>query len=138
VNSFESIVFDWQKNKPHFIQQLLNFIYNKSSKQDVSLRLREELDHEMAPLILEEIPSEVKEVQMDLFGNQIPADFTPKTAQHHANMATENELQLFFKSLMSSWKIFEELPESKKNLLKTGHFKVENKDGEILIRIRKK
>jgi hypothetical protein len=138
VNSFESIVFDWQKNKPHFIQQLLNFIYNKSSQQDVSLRLREELDHEMASLILEEIPSEVKEIQMDLFGNQIPADFTPKTAQHHPNMETENELQLFFKSLMSSWKIFEELPESKKNLLKTGHFKVENKDGEILIRIRKK
>ncbi len=138
MNSFESIVFNWQKSKPHFIQQLLNFIYNKASQQDVSLRLREELAHEMIALVLEEIPSEVKEIQMDLFGNHLKDKGTSQ-AQYSINRKEEqNDWQGFFNSLLRSWNSFEQLPESKKDLLKSGQIKVENKEGEILIRIRKK
>lgn len=138
VQSFESLILDWQKNKPYFVEQLLAFIYQGQSQRDLSLRLREELAHEMKPLSPEKNVGEVQDKQMDLFGEEVQID--EKTPKKYKSESDENktEMESFIRSLFSLWNHFENLDPNQKRLLKKGSVQVENKKGEIIIRIQKK
>lgn len=138
VVSFESLIFEWQKQKPYFVEQLLAFVNHNQQQKDMSLRLREELAHEMNAFILEESISEVQEMQMDLFGNEIKSEENSAVSYTGNSDSARDEMEDFLKSMLNSWKHFENLNTSQKQLLKSGVFKVEEKDGEIVIRIRKK
>lgn len=137
VESFESLIFDWQKQKPYFAEQILAFIYQSQKQKDLSLRLREELAHEMKAMIIEEVQNEVQDVQMDLFGNEILTK--EKSTKKYTNTAsqTSSEMEDFLHAILKSWKHFEKLDPSQKQLLKSGSLQVENQGNEIVIRIRK-
>lgn len=137
VESFESLIFDWQKQKPYFAEQVLAFIYQSQKQKDLSLRLREELAHEMKAMIIEEVQNEVQDIQMDLFGNEILTK--EKSTKKYTNTAsqTSSEMEDFLHAILKSWKHFEKLDPSQKQLLKSGSLQVENQGNEIVIRIRK-
>jgi len=138
VVSFESLIFNWQKQKPYFVEQMIAFIYQSQHQKDLSLRLREELAHEMKAFILEESTSEVQEMQMDLFGNEILTKERNSKKYLSESAAAKTDMEDFLHSILNSWKQFEKLDSTQKQLLKSGSVQVENKDGEIVIRIRKK
>ena len=138
VESFESLIYEWQEQKPYFAEQLLAFVYQNQHQKDLSLRLREELAHEMKVFILEEVDSEVQEVQMDLFGNDAQKKEKSIHKYNPVNVSDKSEMEDFVRSMLNSWKHFEKLNSSQKQLLKRGSVQVENKDGEMVIRIQKK
>jgi len=138
VVSFESLIFDWHKLKPYFAEQLLAFIFQSQHQKDLSLRLREELAHEMKAFISEEVQNEVQEVQMDLFGNEIMTKEKTSKKYDSTNLSTPSEMEGFLHAILNSWKHFDKLDSSQKQLLKSGSVQIEHEDGEIVIRIRKK
>lgn len=138
INSFESLLFEWQESKPYFVEQMLAFINQSQHQKDLGLRLLEELGHEMKSFVIEEVIDEARDVQMDLFGNEIQgAQKSTKKYKTDINMY-EFGMSDFIGSMLSSWKHFERLNSAQKELIKTGSIQIEDEEDEIVIRIQKK
>jgi hypothetical protein len=138
VDSFESLIFDWQKSKPYFVEQMLAFVYENPYQKNLSLRLREELAHELNTLTLTEPLSSSKEKQPKLFANKLYKSKELFAVREAGHLQAQTDLERFLQSLLETCKHFENLDASQKQMLETGSIEVEQKNEEMLIRIRKK
>lgn len=137
VNNIESLIFQWEKTKPLFLKQLLSFLNDETIIKDISLRLKEELSHELKSFVREEEPKEtpLENIQTDLFGREIQskkAKLKSSTAIHDSDGL--NHLFNLFKSILP---IYDGLKKEEKDILIKGQTKVSIENNEIIIRIKK-
>ncbi len=137
TQSLESIFYQWSEKKPYFLNQLTEYISKDAKIAPLSLRLNEELSHELKMLILPSInkPHPSLHTQMDLFGKTLTSENikSKKTKEYH-----QHELSSFFESMLESFSVFTNLNADFKKILLEGKFKISEEKGEIIIRIKKK
>lgn len=137
-NSLEWVFHVWSDKKPYFLNQLKDYLLETDKKDQLSLRLKEELIHELKTLVIPRVDSisSTNEIQMDLFGEVESVKMAKKKT---GALVSQNEsLQSFFNSIIQSFSIFENLDENLKAELKNGNIQISEKSGEILIRIKPK
>lgn len=137
VSSLESIIYQWETSKPLFLNQLLGFITEKDSHHELSLRLKEELAHELKNLILKEgdLAEDKNNNQTNLFGEKVIQKVTTKAKE--SNLKEQPKLIEFFNHLRRLYPLIEKLTEEEKDLLFNGDMEIKSDKNEIIIRIKK-
>ena len=135
VSSLESIIFQWESSKPLFLKQLLGFITGKDSHHELSLRLKEELAHELKNLILKEEDLEDPSIQTNLFGEKL----NKKNAQKLKNTDSKDYSNLtdFFNHLRKTYPLLEKLTDDEKDIIFNGKMTLKSEKNEIIIHIKK-
>lgn len=134
--SFDAVINHWQKEKPHFLHQMLQFISQDKKVIELGLRLKEELIHELKSLIVNDSNIHYMEGigQMDLFGK--PELVKPKLVQEELNIDRE-PFQEFFEKIMELYSLFDGLKEKEKERLKKSNISISDSKDEITIHIKK-
>jgi len=134
--SFDSIINRWQKEKPHFLHQMLQFTSQDKEVAELGLRLKEELVHELKNMILNDPKFNYFDDigQMDLFEKPVMA--TDKMAQIDLNSERE-PYQEFFEKLMELYSLFDGMEENEKESLKKSDISISNEKDEIIIKVKK-
>jgi len=137
ISSLESIIFHWESSKPLFLKQLLRFINEKDSKQELSLRLKEELAHELKILILDEESLKESEtsIQTNLFGEKTIKSKDP--SKKNIEEREHDSMLSFLNHLVKIYPLFDKLSETEKSLLLHGKTSLDVDKNEIIIRIQK-
>lgn len=135
-HSLDALINRWQKEKPHFLHQLLQFLSHDKKVVELGLRLREELIHELKAMIVrgsgnKTIPDFV---QMDLFEKPRAASFQASSAEPDVK---EEALQVFFEKLLEIYTLFDAFSEKEKESLKKSKLSISNLEEEMVIRLRK-
>lgn len=136
VSSLESIIFQWETSKPLFLKQLLNFMTDKGNHHELSLRLKEELAHELKKLILNEVNTEEGKdaVQTNLFGEK----HTKKKSSKLKDSDNKNSSILldFINQLKNLYPLLEKLSDEEKEILLNGEMSLKADKNEIIIHIK--
>jgi len=136
MQSFDALINRWQKDKPHFLHQILQFVHQEKKILDLGLRLKEELIYELKNLILSNTSSKVisSETQMELF-EDTQATFNHESNKKESNM--EGSLEEFLDKIIELYGIFDALNDSEKEALKKAKLSVSNRKDEVVIKIKK-
>lgn len=134
--SFDAIINRWQKEKPHFLHQMLQFVSQDKKVAELGLRLKEELIHELKGLIIKDaaVKAPTDFGQMDLF--EKPESVFEAVSPKDIELKKE-PMKVFFDKLMEFYSVFDGLNEVEKESLKNSDFTISNEKDEIVIRIKK-
>jgi len=132
-NSFESVLYQWQENKLYISQQLSDYLVCKDISKPMSLRLQEEINHEINTLHQFSKPKVTKPLspQMDLFGETV---IVPKTEKN--KIEGDNILEPFFKNLAKFYAAYNNLNSKQKGIIFNGDIEIKEEKDEIIIRIK--
>ncbi len=137
VSSLESIIFQWEVSKPLFLKQLLSFITEKDNHHELSLRLKEELSHELKNLIIikPNVEGGENSVQTILFGDKLNNKKSNKSKV--AEIENNSNLSDFLEQLRNLFPLLETLNEEEKGILFNGDMSIKSDKNEITIHIKK-
>jgi hypothetical protein len=133
VESMEELFLQWFKAKNIFIDQLLGHLESPKTTA-ISLRLQEELVFKLKTFIKREDSKETVVGQMNLFGELEKQKAKINTKVNQSDDSFIQFLEVFKQALIA----YEKLSVSSRHLLKEGKISVSEKEGDLLIRIRKK
>ncbi len=129
--SFEDIWIHWEKNKSPLLTQLNSFLAKGLEKQNLPLRLKEELIFELKALLLPIEDEPLTNTQMNLFGELIEE----KTA---IQKEVKNEsFYHFFEKIKQSFAAFEQLDTQTQKMIRQGKLSISEKNDEIVFRLKK-
>jgi len=134
--SLEGIICEWYQKKSAFLNQFFDFLNRNSTEQPLSMRLQEELIHQLTAFAqMNPVSTNPKQkIQMDLFGETIVAEKAKPIEQ----AIETGELNSFFEQIFKSFTAFENLNKKWKKEIAQGHFEISEENQELVIRIKKK
>ncbi|OYT14577.1 MAG: hypothetical protein B7C24_17630 [Bacteroidetes bacterium 4572_77] len=124
--SFEEVLLKWEKNHNSLLNQLAEFLgSNNSFSKEISLRLKEELSHQLKALVVAQ-----KEEQMSLFEDIMKPKIAVKKEK--------DRLQLFVEKWKESLLAFEQLSSAQQHLIRDGKLRVRESEKELLFAFLKR
>lgn len=136
ADSFESVLNDWRISKPHFLKQLMIFMNSSASHQQLGLRLKEDLIHELKRLILPQTLDQDSLYQMSLFQEEskdVKSDLDKKALK----LKGEEPLTSFFNQWMKTISEFEKLSKEEQDFIKSAKLSVQKSAKEINFKFKK-
>lgn len=135
ANSLESVLYKWHESKPYLLEQISHLLSSKNASLTINLRLHEELSHELKALLLlyEKNSNKIPTTQTDLFGETVLVE---KTSTPIGKGKPNQNLEHFIQYMMKNYTSFDLLNTKQKELIAKGKLHIEEKNDEIVIRIK--